>query len=53
MWKKPSLLDRFIHLDVPLFDAKAQVFDSKALILLLMLNPRSWISDLRCSGPDS
>ena len=47
--KAPSLLDHFGHSDVPIFDAKAQVFDPLSRILrTLMLKPRFSISDLRC-----
>ena len=44
-----SVLDRFGHFDVPIFDAKAQVFDPRFFIFRsLMLKPRSSISELRC-----
>ena len=56
--KGASLLDDFGHFYVPIFVAKAQVFDPRALILLYagaqisnirsqMLKPRLLISDLR------
>ena len=44
-----SLLDRFGHVDVQIFDTKVQVFDARFVIIRsLMLKPRSSISDLRC-----
>ena len=49
-----SLLDNFDHFDIPIFDAKAQVFNPRSWILrALMLKPRFSISDLRFWSPDS
>ena len=49
-----SLLDRIGHFDVPIFDAKAQVLDSRSLILRsLLLKSRSSISVLRYPSFDA